>query len=183
MAKGRPRKSGARKNGRLVPAFANDRGTPERQAMRDLLRDPIQGADAIGRAYVFGLLGTGDCATDRLNGARSIARKYWWYISAHNGAHLHDSIGALQEGEGGPARDPQRDAAREKSLIGALDLIKETGGHDCRRAFDHLVIDLNPDAGPAWLDRIIEAERHRRAPCDRDGDMLRLALVGLDAIA
>jgi hypothetical protein len=29
-------------------------------------------------------------------------------------------------------------------------------GRDKRRAFDELVIDINPDAGPEWLDRMIQ---------------------------
>lgn len=182
MGKGRPRKSGARKNGRLVPAFANDRGTPERQTMRALLRDPIQGADAIGRAYVFGLLGTGDYATDRLNAARSLAKKWHWFAGGHAGGRLDDSIGNLLPRDGGEPSDPVRDQIREDALLDALDMVKAAGGHDCRRAFDHLVIDLNPDCGPPWLDRVIDCERSSRAPTESDGNMLRLALKGLDAI-
>jgi len=74
-----------------------------------------------------------------------------------------------------------REEAREKALNKSLCLI-EKRGRAVRSAFDQLVIDLNPDHGPDWLDRIIAAKRCGEQPRMGDARLLALAVEGLDAI-
>ena len=79
------------------------------------------------------------------------------------------------------AEQNQADAIRELALLDALETIARCG-RDVRAAFDHRAIDAYPDSGPPWLDRIIQAQRDKRTPSEADSNMLRLALIGLDAI-
>ena len=55
-------------------------------------------------------------------------------------------------------------------------------GRNVRRCFDQLVIDVNPDHGPDWLDRIIYAERVRKPAVVTDRQHLRAALNALTAL-
>ncbi|MBD8549472.1 hypothetical protein IFT85_02095 [Sphingomonas sp. CFBP 8764] len=141
--------------------------------------------DAIGRAYISGLLGSGQEAEDLLNAGRNIARRYWSTLGA---TLTPDSLARFQpqDAAGEPMtqdeRD-QRDNIREASLLAALNVLDACGtGRHVRRAFDQLVIDPNPDEGPAWLDSIITAHRSKAQASARDYATLALALDGLRAI-
>jgi len=142
--------------------------------------------DAIGRAYITGLLGSGQEAEDLLNAGRGMARRYW---STMGTTLTPDSLARFQPQDG--AGDPmsqderdERDRMREASLLANLDIIDRMGRmRDVRRAFDQLVIDPNPDHGPPWLDAIMAAHRAKAVGKDQDYRMLSLALDGLRAIA
>ena len=198
MAKaGRKRKAGARtKSGALKRVPLRDVGCPGVQRRRDLYAAPpvfandddgqrrrireadaSQTFDAIGRAWSAGLLGyRGDELRD---GARKIAAQYWRAY----GFITPDSLARFQPCTGAPALlDSDREKIIEAALRDTLSTVAKCG-RDHRRAFDHLVIDMHPDAGPAWLDRAIFAKRQGRAASEADGLMLRLAVEALEKVA
>ena len=147
------RKTGKRtKSGRLsragqTPKF--DHGT-ERTAEK-FSRYGTDGADAIGRAYVSGLLGKGQDAKTLLDTARAIFRAYWaWYEVGPIRCTLADrKSGAAVD------NDHDREARQEEWLNRMLSYAGKQGFNK-RTWFDELVIDQNPDCGPAWLDAILD---------------------------
>jgi hypothetical protein len=171
MAKGYKRKSGKRtKSGRLsragVPAVRIDRGTERAQAMRELYGDNC--SDAIGRAFERGLLGSGTEAKSMLDTARAIHRAYWaWYANGPIRCALADRSG------GAVVDDSERERRQEEWLRGMLKTAGR-GGQSVRVLFDQLVVDINPDMGPLWLDRIIA-----RQPTADDWGRLAIALDAL----
>lgn len=164
---------------------ANDVGEPDaakRQNRRGRLETDT--TDAIGRAYCSGLLGTGERAERLLNAGRRVHAQYWrHYGSAEPGlTQTQDSLARWQPRLGGSVPDPERDRMIENALNDALDLVRARGRFH-RAAFDQLVIDINPDEGPKWLDAIVWAHRHGRRAGERDYAFLRLAIEGLEAVA
>lgn len=133
----------------------------------------VQTFDALGRACASGLL-----PPDLRDTGRVIAAQYWRVY----GFATPDSLARFQPQNGVGIADPVKERIREDALNDALEMIRKRG-HDVRRAFDSLVIDLNPDHGPAWLDRLVYAKRQKQTPEERDSNMLRLAIEGLRAIA
>lgn len=156
MAKGRKRKDGKRtKTGRLSRAGlpSRDKGTDRTQDRQSVYG--TDGSDAIGRAYRMGLLG--DDADNLLIGARRIFADYWPMMGqgvercslgdrASGGYALDYSVEAME-------RQKEREG-RLTSLLRRIDAM----GHSTRSAFDGLVININPDYGPTWLDRIISGD-------------------------
>lgn len=151
------RKTGKKRtaSGRLSRAKDNldapkfDHGT-ERAAAK-FLRFGTDGADAIGRAYVSGLLGKGQDAKTLLDTARAIFRAYWaWYEIGPIRCTLAD-----RNSGAGVDNDSDREAKQEAWLN---DMLSKAGkqGFNKRTWFDELVIDQNPDCGPIWLDAILE---------------------------
>lgn len=134
--------------------------------------------DALGRAYNAGLLGTGQRAQDLLSAGRKIASQYWRVY----GFSTPDSLARFQPQRPSARLDPDKEKIIEDALNDGLDLVRARG-RDVRRAFEQLVIDLNPDCGPAWLDQVVYAHRTKRTAAERDMTMLRLAVEGLEAIA
>lgn len=197
LSKGQPR------GNRSASGRKRDR-TPERQGpcegiirRRELYRVPANDdgkdeveqfytdtCDALGRAYCAGLLGSGERAKDLLVAGRKIARQYW--IVYADGTVSSNALARFFPVEPRkPMSEEERDQAdsiREQALTDALKLVRARG-HDVRRYFDQLVIDVNPDHGPAWLDAIVWANRHHKTPSERDSNMLRLAVEGLEAVA
>jgi hypothetical protein len=172
MARGRKRKAGNRtRSGRLsragVPAVRIDRGNPRAELRTELYG--TNGSDAIGRAYERGLLGTGSEAKAMLDTARAIHRAYWaWYATGPIRCALADRNGAAVE------HDEDREKKQERWLNDMIRTV-ERGGRAVRVVFDHLVVDINPDYGPIWLDRIIERQA-------KDSDWVNLT-AALDALA
>jgi len=152
MAKGRKRKPGKRtKSGQLsragVATARIDRGSDWAQGMRALYGDNC--SDAVGRAFERGLLGNGTEAKSMLDTARAIHRAYWaWYANGPVRCALADRSGAAVE------NDVERERRQEAWLNDML-RIAGRGGHPARVLFDQLVVDINPDGGPLWLDRLI----------------------------
>lgn len=149
---GRKRKTGKRtKTGQLSRAGALpriDKGNPRAALMTELYG--TNGSDAIGRAYERGYLGSGQDAKTMLDTARAIHRAYWsWYANGPIRCPLADRTGAAIE------NDLDREARQEEWLNGML-VRAGAPGSVPRRLFDQLVVDINPDCGPGWLDRILE---------------------------
>jgi hypothetical protein len=140
--------------------------------------------DALGRAYCAGLLGSGERAKDLLVAGRKIARQYWRvYVDGSLSSNALARFFPVEPGK--PMSEDDRhesDRILEQALTDALALVRARG-HDVRRAFDHLVIDVHADHGPAWLDAIVWANRHGKVPAERDSNFLRLAIEGLEAVA
>ena len=137
-------------------------------------------ADAIGRAYIAGLLGTGDRAKDLVVAARKIAWQYWRIFRPEFGSP--DSLARFQPQAPGKHIDPAQERILEDALNDSLDTIGKAG-RQVRKAFDELVIDMQPDHGPAFLDRIIFAHRQHKTADARDMQMLEWAKEGLSLIA
>lgn len=180
MGKGRTRKAGKRtKSGRLSRAGISpfDHGTERAQAMMALYGQ--DGADAIGRAWRSGLLGDDADAKAMLDTARKISNAYW---SAYGTGPITCTLGD-KTGGGMGTEAPEKARRREEWLSGCLDSVKRLGWPQ-RRFFDQLVIDVNPDHGPDWLDRLCFASRCRKTAIRADdASALELALEGLSLIA
>jgi hypothetical protein len=174
---GRKRKPGKRTaSGRLSREgiCAYDKGTEHTQAMQSLYGP--DGADAIGRAYRAGLLGDlrteGAEAKALLDTARRISNAYWQAYS-HGGYSC-----ALGERSFGSVivLDVERVKRREEWLNGCLDTVARLNS---RRVFDQLVIDVNPDSGPDWLDRLCYASQLKRDALPADSKALAKAIYAL----
>lgn len=154
MAKGRKRKTGRRTpSGRLSRAGQVKRITGNEKAEAVKLLYGSNGADPIGRAYERGLLGSGNDAKAMLDTARAIFRAYWaFYANGPVRCPLADRNGAAAE------QEVERERRQEHWLNEMLERAGK-GGSPCRTLFDELVIDINPDAGPTWLDRIIDGKQ------------------------
>jgi len=146
----RPRKTAARtKRGRISRAAINfDKGTERAQAMQ-VLYGP-DGCDAIGRAFRSGLLGCASDAKPLLDMARKVSRIYW---RAYETGAVRSCIGDRTYGAV-IAIDHERVKRDETWLNESLRII-ERMGRNVRRSFDQLVIDVNPDSGPQWLDELL----------------------------
>jgi len=179
MARGRKRKQGKREpNGRLSrkgqARIQFDHGTERAQVKFNQFG--TDGADAIGRAYQAGLLGeNADMLRDT---ARKIARAYWPMLEVGSyRCTLNNSFGGSSDDE-----DDGRGKRREDWLTSVLRRA-DALGRKGRRAFDELVIDIQPDSGPVWLDRVINAQKRRAEVPLNDAAQLRMAIEVLEAVA
>lgn len=175
---GRKRKSGNRTDsGRLSRAgLGPDRGTERTQAIQALYGP--DGADAIGRAYRAGLLGEGSEAKALLDTARRISNSYWQAYATGTytcplADRTHGSVIDL---------DHEKIKRREQWLNECLTLTRRMGPQT-DRAFRQLVVDVNPDQGPPWLDRLCWAAQRSDQPASPDSNTLSAALVALGALA
>lgn len=174
---------GVKRRHDLYGIAANDTGDADERTLRK--RDETDTCDAIGRAFNAGLLHRDRArAKELLNAGRRIHRQYWRHVV--DPVHKHrDSLERYMPQTGtAPVSDKDRDRIIEDALNDALKMVRNEG-HNVRYAFDQLVIDLQPDAGPVWLDRIVEAHRARPPRRATEGDyfLLQLAIKGLEAIA
>jgi len=181
MTKGRKRKPGRRtRSGRLsrakMPQASYDRGTPRAQAQRAIYGTDC--SDAIGRAYRAGLLGEEDEAKPRLDTARALSAAYW---ASYTVGPCRSLLDTAPRGTGASI-DHERAHRREKWLSEQLSNI-DALGRTFRRAFDQLAIDIHPDEGPRWLDRLIAARLAAKSPQIADMHTLARAIVALDLIA
>lgn len=178
--RGRKRKQGVKRTakGRISRSVVNfDKGTERAQAMQALYGQ--DGCDAIGRAYRAGLLGDGQDAKAMLDMARSIAKAYW---AAYEVGGYFNPL-ADRAGGSMPSISPEKARRREEWLSGCLDAV-EALGRAQRRSFDQLVIDVNPDSGPLWVDRLCFAHRCSRMNIDpADAQSLEHALEALALLA
>lgn len=170
---GRKRKPGARtKSGRLSRAgkLRYDPGTERAQAMQALYGP--DGCDAIGRAYQAGLLGQGNEAKALLDMARQVSRLYWraYETGGIKSCIADKNFGAIVD------IDHARVRQQEEWLSESLRVVNNMG-RNVRRSFDQLVVDVNPDCGPVWLDNLLS-----RKGTDADRNKLREALDGLEAL-
>lgn len=159
LANGRPSRAGH------VPAW--DRGSERTMAMQALYGP--DGSDALGRAYRAGLLGEGSDAKALLDTGRRIANAYWQAYATGSykcplGARTHGNIADM---------DHEKIKRREEWLRDCLAKVKH------RTQFDALVIDVNPDSGPEYLDRIIYAKRTSTQPDELDAQRFKFAIKAL----
>lgn len=210
---GRKRKAGARnKSGRLIVTVRarTDRGTAElrlhrahragvldhqaarlwqqgraeeaAEGVRDC-GDHGQSVDAIGRAWLAGLLAHPARSSEAIRDAGRVLFKLYW---AHY-AELAPSGGLYREmaGRGVVRSTSASDIERAAQLEGALNrrlAILDDCGRDVRKAVESLCIDHHFEFGPPWLDRLIAARR-RDAPADgEDFRRMEAAVLGLAAL-
>jgi hypothetical protein len=181
LSKGQPkgaRSASGRKRDRSIPRLGPCEGIERRRRECGVADNDTDTIDAIGRAYVAGLLGTGEHAKDLLIAGRRLAAQYWRVY----GFPTPDSLARFQPQQPSGPMDPVAERIREQVLTQALASVTAKG-HHVRRAFDALVIDLQFDCGPAFLDAIIYAHRRERQATEREYDQLRWALEGLEEIA
>lgn len=164
MTRGRNRKAGKRtKSGQLSRAGKDrfDRGSDK--AANKFSIYGTDGSDALGRAFVHGLLGEDGIALR--DTGRAIARAYWPMLGT---GRISCTLGA-KTGAGG-----EGNLEREQWLTATLRRI-DAMGRDKRRAFDEMAIDINADTGPLWLDALIAKQGSDRdkAKLDMAVDVLR----------
>lgn len=123
------------------------------------------GWDAIGRAFECGLLG--EDGERLLDTARSLFKAYW---RVYEVGPIRCAVNDPILRGGASTGNLEHDKRREEWLTHSLALIEH------RIEFDQLVIDINPDYGPPWLDALVASPSADRKKLDR-------ALIGLRAIA
>lgn len=180
--RGRPRKSGKRTaSGRLQDrAITFDKGSQRTQDKTSVYG--TDGTDAIGRAYVMGLLG--ENGLELRNLARKIHRAYWPMLQVGreksclgldiNGQAVNDNLLDPEERE--------YKIRREKRLTETLRSVQRMSTQH-RKAFDDLVIEIMPDHGPQWLEQLIWAKSHRVEPDPAAKQALDRAIEALEQIS
>ena len=173
---GRKRKNGRRTlSGQLSRAgMSYDKGTERTQLMQALYG--TNGSDAIGRAFEAGLLGQGQDAKAMLDMGRRIFNAYW---AAYSTGSYQCAIGPKVSGSV-VSIDHERERRREEWLRSVLDWVRREGDH---RAFYQLVIDVNPDSGPDWLDRLLESHRQRTLADIADSARMKRAVDMLEMLS
>lgn len=189
MGRGRPSKTGKRKNGRRVPDIATfDKGSAWVQAQRE--RYGQHYCWALGRAYASGLLGEGDEAKDRLDAGRKFARIYNRVIGPVGvyACPLDDT----PRGRPLAVDDPERTERELKDKAWLWAIMDSLDVAGVRPYLDQLIHTNYTDSGPHWLEpllanRWMASERHWRLgkPQGHPVDLMLLgaALKALDIIA
>lgn len=157
---------------------ANDVGEASNDRRSRRGRQETDTCDALGRAYIAGLLGAGEKAERMLQAGRTIAAQYWRVY----GFTTADSLARFQPQQPAMPIDPEKEKIREDALNDALGLVRSRG-RSVARAFEMLVLDINPDQGPPWLDQIVWAHRHAKRAREGDYGWLKLAVEGLEMVA
>ena len=210
---GRKRKAGARtKAGRLVATNTSrlDRGTAElrlhrarragalgasaehlwrqgraEEAVADIGKgDHGQAIDAVGRAWLAGLLDHPARSADAMRDAGRVLFKLYWshYAELAPGGGLYREMVGRGIVRTGVTGNLERAAQLETALNRRLAILDDCG-RDVRRAIESLCIDHHFEFGPGWLDRLIAARRAGRPPAEEDGWQMQAALLGLAALA
>lgn len=174
----------AERAGGLDPAVARlwQQGKAEEAAREIGSLDHGQAIDAVGRAWLAGLLVHPERSTETMRDAGRLLFKLYW---AHY-AELAPSGGLYRELVGrGVLRqvggDLEQAAQLEAALNRRLALLDECG-RDVRRAVESLCVDHHFEFGPAWLDRLISAGRERRPVAAEDRARMDAAVRGLAAL-
>lgn len=164
--------------------------TPRRRRERTLDRpivaplpkiDLAQSADALGRAWIAGLIDE-----PQRDAGRRFAILYWRQLPGDNpvaaiyrnmvSADVEISDPRRRDGET-PAETIERNLRLDRILLDTCRTLDRLG-RDTRRAIDQLCLDPWDDAGPAWLDRLIAG----RALAG-DHRTFALAIAALEALA
>ena len=185
MGRGRKKKQGKRTpSGQLSraqpKAVTFDKGSDRTQLKFSVYGS--DGSDAIGRAYVMGLLG--DNGLELRNLARKIHRAYWPMFAVGreksclgldiNGQAVNDNLLDADE--------RAYKINRERKLTDTLRSVQRMG-HQHKQAFSDLCIEIMPDCGPKWLDALIWAKEHRVPPDPAHTQALARAIEALEAVA
>ena len=181
LRKGQPigaRSASGRKRDRTPLRVAPCDGILRRRAAYGAAANDMETHDALGRAWQAGLLHPDpDRARALLDAGRRIGALYWSIY----GFRTRDSLARFMPQQSFGPRDPEKERAREDALNDALARVGARG-RPVRAAFDALAIDLNPDGGPAFLDRIIFAHRRQGEASAADYAVMALAREGLEAV-
>lgn len=183
LTKGQPiglRSASGRLRDRTPKRVEPSEGIVRRKASLGVPANDTNTCDALGRCYIAGFLGRGDReerARSLLAAGRKIASQYWRVY----GFATPDSLARFQPGNASVPMDPALEKIREDALNVALEMVRARG-HQVYTAFQQLVVDMNPDQGPRWLDAMIWAEKHGKPIGERDAHMMKLALEGLEAV-
>jgi hypothetical protein len=209
---GRKRKAGLRnKAGRLIASARPraDKGTAElrlHRARRAGALDPAttrlwrqgraeeavegigggdhgQAVDAVGRAWLAGLLDHPARSAEGMRDAgRVLFKLYWSHYAelAPSGGLYREMVGrgVVRAGAGG---DIERAAQLEAALNRRLAILDDCG-RDVRKAVESLCIDHHFEFGPMWLDRLIAARREKRAFDEEAWRRMECAVLGLAAL-
>jgi hypothetical protein len=174
----------ARRAGALDPLAARlwRQGRAE-EAVEGIAGDHGQAVDAVGRAWLAGLLAHPARSAEAMRDAGRVLFKLYW---AHY-AELAPSGGLYRElvGRGVVGAQVTGDTERAAQLESALNrrlAILDDCGRDVRKAVESLCVDHHFEFGPAWLDRLIAARREQRAASEEDGRRMRDAVLGLAAL-
>jgi hypothetical protein len=175
----------ARRAGALDPATARlwQQGKAEEAVECVAGADHGQAVDAVGRAWLAGLLVHPARSGEAMRDAGRVLFKLYW---SHY-AELAPSGGLYRElvGRGVVRSAATGDIERAAQLEGALNrrlAILDDCGRAVRKAVESLCVDHHFEFGPAWLDRLIAARRERRAASEEDVWRLQDALLGLAAL-
>jgi len=143
-----------------------------------------QAVDAIGRAWLAGILAHPARSADAMRDAGRVLFKLYWahYAELAPGGGLYRELvgrGVVRSvGSGNVERADQLEAALNRRLA-----ILDECGRDVRRAVESLCLDHHFESGPSWLDRLIAAARGHAGPArEEDGRLLRDAVLGLAAL-
>jgi hypothetical protein len=157
--KGRPSKTGKRnRSGRLKPVPSpHDKGTERVQSLKERFGEHY--STAIGRAFVAGLLGAGQVATDRYDAGKRFARVYARVI------HVRGYRCPLNDSPRGGNPDlamfdqdkHDHDLAEQRWLFDMMDRLNKAG---LRPWLDQLISDQYTDRDPSWLAVLISGHRH-----------------------
>lgn len=176
----------ARRAGELDPATARlwRMGQAE-EAAAGLARgrDHGQAVDAVGRAFLAGLLQHHVHPAETLRDAgRTLFKLYWVHYAA-----LAPSGGLYRElvGRGVVGRPVEVESDRAAQLEAALNrrlASLDACGRDIRRAVESLCIDHHFEFGPLWLDRLLAARRTGGVAGEEDRRRMAAAVHGLAVI-
>lgn len=181
---GRARKMGKRTaKGRLSRAKVAtfDKGSERAQERKAQFHG--LGYDAVGRAFEAGLLGweagrPSARAKMLMDMAHSLSRAYWCeYEVGATGCTL--GRGGRSGSHMGPPIRGLDDPRQEEWLLRMLAMVPARE----RALFDQLVIDINADSGPMWLDRLIAARGGSAVVQAVDEARLAAVLRRLDLLA
>jgi len=150
--KGRPVKTGKRHpNGRLVHTPTFDRGTERVQAMKAMFGTFY--ASAAGRMFASGLMGEQDEALGRYQGLQRFVRVY---KRVYGGPAYRCPLDQTPKGIDHD-HDDHEQCERDREWIRAAMASLDMSG--CYPYMEQIICVTTADAGPAWLDRLIDV-RH-----------------------
>ena len=175
----------ARRAGALDPASARlwQKGKAEEAAATIGAGDHGQAVDAIGRAWLAGLLEHPARAAEAMRDAGRVLFKLYWshYAELAPSGGLYRELVGRGAVRGGATGDIERAAQLEAALNRRLAILDDCG-RDVRKAVESLCIDHHFEFGPAWLDRLIAARRAKVAVGEEDAKRVGLVLLGLAAL-
>lgn len=171
--------------GNLDPSVARlwQQGRAEEAAAEIGTADHGQAVDAVGRAWLAGLLVHPGRSADAMRDAGRVLFKLYWahYAELAPSGGLYGELvgrGVVRAAGGG---DIDRAAQLEAALNRLLSRLDECG-REVRRAVESLCVDHHFEFGPAWLDRLVAARREGAAGGAEDVRRMRDALTGLAAL-